>query len=272
VDPVLAGVVLGLVQGVAEWIPISSKTQLIVISTSLFMLEFKYSYVLSLTLQSSSVFAAILYFRRDLWTALRLSRAENGVRLALFLVVATCSTGAIGIPLYMLVRSINVGAASGALMSSIGLALLAEALIIYRARRAYNVKTFEELKVRDWVIVGAVQGIAALPGVSRSGVTISAMLFMGVRPDEALRLSYLLYVPTVIGASIAPAVLTPGELSIAISAISPMSVLTAFITGIVVSLITIHWLLEFARRSRVYVVTAIFGVIALAYGLLLAVV
>lgn len=270
--PVVIGILLGVVQGVTEWIPVSSKTQLIIISTRLLRLEFGQSYALSLALESSSLLAAIIYFRRDLWKAIRLSRGEDGARLMLFLLVATCSTGAVGVPLYLLVQSVHVGPISGPLMTSLGVALLVEAAILYKARESHGVRTFGTLKVRDWVVIGAAQGIAALPGVSRSGVTISAMLFIGVRPDEALRLSYLLYIPAVIGASVAPAILTPEELLHAVHSASPLGLLSAFVAGATVSVFAIRWLIEFARRSKVYVITSTFGAIALAYGVFLTLV
>ena len=92
----LFAVLLGLVQGVSEWLPISSKTQVLFASTFLFSLPLAVAYAFGLFMEIGSIGSAIAYFRRDIWSLLR------DRKLLVYLFVVTAFTGIVGVPLYYL--------------------------------------------------------------------------------------------------------------------------------------------------------------------------
>jgi len=113
------------------------------------------------------------------------------------------------------------------------------------------------------------QGLSALPGVSRSGITISTMLLMGIKPELAFRLSYLAYIPVAIGAFLATLLLSREEILYVSNTIDISGLVLAIIVSMIVSFITIKFLLNFARRNDIYIVTIIVGLIAILSSLII---
>jgi undecaprenyl-diphosphatase len=123
------------------------------------------------------------------------------------------------------------------------------------------------MKLKNYVIVGIAQGIAALPGVSRSGMTVSTMLLMGVKPEQAFRLSYLAYIPASLGAFFVTLLLSKSQVDTAIRTVEPTGVLIAIVTAAVIGIFVISRLLKFAKTSRIYVIDFALGAIALIIGI-----
>ena len=118
-----------------------------------------------------------------------------------FLVV-TIFTAIIGAPLYYITDTYLQHASPfiGVPMMILGLVLIGIGFYIKYSRALPKIGGLSQMRFKHYVIVGIAQGIAALPGVSRSGMTVSTMLVMGVKQDQAFRLSYLAYIPASLGA------------------------------------------------------------------------
>ena len=256
-------IILGLVQGVSEWLPISSKTQVIFASTLLFMLPIGTAYAFGLFMEIGSLGSAITYFRRDI-----LSLLHDRVLLK-YLAIVTVTTGIIGVPLYYLTDKIlttnpyNLGIP----MIILGLVLVTIGFYIRYARTRPAINMLEQLRVKHYVLVGIAQGIAALPGVSRSGITVSTMLLLGVKPDQAFRLSYLAYIPASLGAFGVSLLLSRGQVNTAIQSVEPFGVLIAIITAAIIGVLVIGSLLRFAKKTNIWLVDIVLGTIALAIGI-----
>ena len=179
----LAGLILGVVQGVSEWLPISSKTQVIIVSTFLLGLTFTQGYTLGLFLELGTFFAAVIYFRRELLSVFKsiANRSDRVGRLLLkYLLVVTVITGVMGVAIYKAVESLSLGSAIGGPMLVLGAVLILDGLFIRFSRsRMSPRKKLEDMKLKELVTIGFAQGLAAFPGVSRSGVTVSTMLVLG---------------------------------------------------------------------------------------------
>src|SRR5438128_7768834 len=122
-------------------------------------------------------------------------------------------------------------------MVLLGLVLIGTGFYIrYSRAKLRPVAGLEEMRLRNYVMVGIVQGIAALPGVSRSGMTVSTMLFMGVDPKVAFKLSYLAYIPAAFGAFLATLVFSRTEVNSAIVAVDQVGVSIAIVTAALVGL------------------------------------
>jgi len=264
VSPLFA-VILGLVQGISEWLPISSKTQVLYVSTFLFSLPIAVGYAFGLFMEIGSIGSAITYFRNDIWSLFK------DRRLLVYLFVVTAVTGIVGVPLYFLADKVltsnpyNVGIP----MTLLGLVLIGTGLYIRYARtRPAQVMGLQEMKLKNYIIVGVAQGIAALPGVSRSGMTVSTMLLMGVKPEQAFRLSYLAYIPASLGAFLVTLLLSKSQIDTAIQTVEPTGVLIAIVTAAMIGIFVISYMLRFAKTSRIYVIDFVLGTIALTIGII----
>jgi undecaprenyl-diphosphatase len=214
-------------------------------------------------MEIGSLGSALVYFRKDVLSIF------TDRKLLIYLLVVTIMTGIIGVPLLILSDRLLQGAYNvGIPMTLLGLFLIFDAIYIRFSRIKPRLGGLSDMKLKHYIAVGIVQGIAALPGVSRSGMTVSTMLFMGVDPKVAFRLSYLAYIPASLGAFLATLVFSRTEVNTAIRSLDPAGVTIAIITAAVVGLGVISVLLRFAKRSNIYAVTLILGLLALAIGLL----
>jgi undecaprenyl-diphosphatase len=266
----LLGVLLGIVQGVSEWLPISSKTQVIIVSNLMFGLSFTQGYALGLFLEAGTFIAALFYFRREAWGVLRalVGRGDEEGRILLkFLVVVTIFTGIIGVVIYKTVSESYSGPVLGIPMIALGCVLLGDAVLITLARSRYApAKGLRDLSMKEIVAVGIVQGIAAFPGVSRSGVTVSSMLLLGINPRDSFKLSFLALIPASIGAAGVTLVLSPSQISTALNAVGLPTILLSIVVTVLIGVTLIRLLLRAAGSQRIALLTASLGILAIFSG------
>ncbi len=201
---------LGAVQGAAEWLPISSEGVLTLIQLHVLQRPLAESVAFAIWLHLGTLLAAVSYFRRELlqltkalprWIlpAHRGDLSDTDRKLLDFLGVATVLTGLVGAPLLALSLSLDPLSRWGTAL--IGALLIGTGLIqLIAPRRKLGGRTVLGLSVRDALWAGLAQGLAALPGLSRSGLTISILLLRGFRETEALRLSFLMSIPVIFAA------------------------------------------------------------------------
>lgn len=270
----LYSVIIGVIQGISEWLPISSKTQIIVSSTYLLKLTFQQAYTFGLFMEIGTLTAAIIYFRKDLAKLVQvLMGSKDPVKRKLFfyILVVTVITGVIGAPLYLIADSIT-GIAVGIPMLIIGLVLLADAALIRyskkRQQQGIAPRKLENLGIKDYIAIGITQGISALPGVSRSGITTSAMLLLNIEPDEAFRLSFTAGIFAAAGAFGLTLIVSKSNVSASIAGIGVVGLFAAIVTSTIISLFLIDFLVKVAGKQKITYLTAALGIIAIASGLL----
>lgn len=269
---IFVSIILGLIQGVSEWLPISSKTQILVASNFLLHLNFQQAYSFGLFMEIGTLAAAIIYFRKELVALIKVllgSKIELDRKLLIYVVVTTVITGIIGAPLYLIADSIT-GISIGIPMLLIGLVLIIDALIIRHSRKkeslGTNRKDFKDLKLKDYILVGIAQGISALPGVSRSGITTSTLLLMNVKADEAFRLSFLIGIFATLAAASLTVIASHSNITAAVTAIGVTGLFIAIVISAIVSLFLIDFLIKIAGKSKIVYLTAALGAIAIASG------
>ena len=252
-------VLLGALQGIMEWLPVSSTGGLVVVMVELLEYSSERSASLAFFLHLGTAVSAALYFRRDVRRILGgLGRYRPGFsgenRMASFLMVSTAISGSLG---YALFASLGVYALPGdLLLGMVGAALVATGLI-QRFSRGGGGRTADDLDLRDSILLGVVQAFSVIPGLSRSGVTVSALLFRGYRAADALRLSFLMGIPAVLGAQAGLAATTgipdmpAGELAAGLAA------------SAAVGYLLIGALLRVARRVRFWLFAVLMGAVAL---------
>jgi undecaprenyl-diphosphatase len=275
---VVYGIILGIVQGVSEWLPISSKTQIIIVATYLLKLNFNQAYAFGLFMEIGTVFAAIIYFRKEVVSLIKVLFGKGNSEsrpLFKFVLVSTIFTGIIGGTLYLVVDSLQGTYNIGLPMLVLGVVLIGDALFIRYSRSKYknnkNRKTVSQMSILDYAIVGIVQGIAALPGVSRSGTTTSALLLLDVETDEAFRLSFIDMILATTGAILLTLVASRASIVSSIAAIGIYGLLISIVVATVISLFFIGFLLNIAKKSSIVYLILALGIIALLGGILTAI-
>lgn len=260
----LEQLILGTIQGIAEWLPISSEGVLVLLHQRFFHYVDDIDFLIksALFLHLGTFLAALLYFRKDvvvlakaLW---RYREAEpESKKILNFLIVATLLSGVVGIAAVKLLtasyRYFYYG--SQALTAFIGLALLATAWLQLRAKGKRGVKSFAQLKMTDGILLGFVQGLAALPGLSRSGLTISALLLKKFDDGCALKLSFLMSLPIVLAGNLV--------LNLKYLAFS-WEMLIGLAASFLFGLLTIDILLRLAKKMNFGYFVLFFGLLVLA--------
>lgn len=263
---ILYSIIVGVVQGIAEWLPISSKTQVLVVSNALFSLPLVVAYAFGLFMEIGSVGSALIYFRKDVVSLIR------DRKLLAYLVIVTIVTAIIGVPIYVIVEHVLQGAYNvGIPMLVLGIILIANGIYIRRSRISQKIGSLDDMKIKHYIAIGIAQGIAAFPGVSRSGMTTSTMLLMGVKPDVAFRLSFLAYIPAAIGAFMMTILFSRKEVHAAVASIDTTGILIAIASSALVGLVVISYLLKLAKSNRIYLVNFVLGTIAIVIGTITAV-
>ncbi len=252
----LESLVLGALQGVTEWLPVSSEGVVAVIDSFAFERPLADAIAFALWLHLGTAVSAAVVFRREFIAVIR------GVRMsgtgmtptARFLVVATLVSGLVGLPLLIGAAELSVSVGNGA-MAAVGVAMLATAAIQLR-RPPPGMRTRETFTVRDAVITGIVQGAAVLPGISRSGATVVILLIRGVERREALVMSFMLSIPASLGAA------AYVGLTSAVT-ITSEALLSAFVAG-AVGVLTIRGFLAVAARVNFAAFVGLMGLAIIA--------
>ncbi|BFI73878.1 undecaprenyl-diphosphatase [Nanoarchaeota archaeon] len=256
-------IVLGIIQGITEWLPISSKTQIMIASIFLLHINLSVAYTFGLFMEIGTIFSAIVYFRKDIIKILK------DRKMLLYVIVATLFTGIIGAPLYFLSKHLLNGSYNlGLPMLILGIILIIDGLYISYSRKKINLKERKDLTLKDIIIVGIAQGIAALPGVSRSGMTVSSMLLLNYDPKDAFSFSYILYIPAALGAFFLTLLFSRNSISNVISNLSISGLIISIIVSFVIGILTIDFLIKFAKKEKVYIVNYFLGAIAIIFSLL----
>lgn len=180
-------IILGALQGIFEWIPISS--QGIVALVSQFFVEEFNPVELALFLHLGTLLAAFIYFWKD-WKEILMFR---NIKLLRFLLISTIISLAIGFPLFKIAKDMAFGYA---LLIMMGFGLLLTAYF-NKKNLTFNIK-FDKLAI----IAGFLQGLSVIPGVSRSGSTIFGLSLGKIEPAEILKISYLMSVPVVFASTL----------------------------------------------------------------------
>jgi undecaprenyl-diphosphatase len=196
----LEAIVLGIVQGLTEFLPISSTGHLRIVPAFLGWEDPGAAF--TAVTQLGTMAAVLLYFREDLWRITRAwlrslrdrsVRRELDARLGWYIVLGTIPIGIFGV---LFKDQIETGARD---LYLIGVTLILLGLVLLAAEKVgTRTRTIEQVQARDGLAIGFAQALALIPGVSRSGATITAGLFLGLDRTTAARFSFLLSVPAVV--------------------------------------------------------------------------
>ena len=245
-------VVLAIVQGLTEFLPVSSSGHLAIVSRVFFGGDAGASF--TAVTQLGTEVAVLVYFARDIGRIVRAwfgglrhpDRRDADYRLGWYVIIGTIPIGVIGL---LLKDEIRTAARN---LWAIAIALIVFSAVIAAAEHwGRQARRVEQLTWRDSLIVGLAQCLALLPGVSRSGATISAGLFLGMNRELAARFGFLLAIPAVFASGLfsLPDAFDPvGE---GMSATGPQ-LLVATVIAFVVGFAAVSWFLRFLVRHSMY--------------------
>ncbi len=266
----IPALIAGLIQGIVEWLPVSSKT-MITIYFTVIGIKVQNAYDLGLIANFGSFFAAVYYFRLEVVRTIKALAHPFGKdyysRLLRFLFVATLATGVTGIPAYIAVRHAFSAIGGSAAMVVIGILLFFTGFIVRKKEKMVSQSREMDAPSSDRVpgvgtsiLTGAMQGLAGLPGISRSGMTITPLLWAGFDAREAIRLSFMLDVLALVGAGVVPLIIGHGGTA-AIAQIGLTTTIIMVLVAAVVSFLAIRAVIGLASRWRTSTATfAIAGI------------
>ncbi len=254
----LQAVISGVVQGLTEFLPISSSAHLVLLQYLLnWQLDSTQAFVFNVLVQLGTLAAVIFYFRRDLFyigiafiKGIIKGRpfAAYEARLGWLIIIATIPAGLIG---YFFQDQVEAAFTSPLFA---GVALLVTALIMFIAEKvSFQIGEMQETNLLDAIVMGLAQALAIFPGISRSGITISGGMIRHLRRDTAGKFSFLMSIPIMLAAGGLSAYnfATTATLSEWRSFLPIMII--GFLTAMIVGYVSIRWLLTFiTKHSLIY--------------------
>jgi undecaprenyl-diphosphatase len=249
---VLEALILGAVQGATEFLPVSSSGHLAVLRSIMEIGDIPILF--DVILHVATLIVVIVVFRKRVGAILaalgrfvagrRRDDDRENLRLSWVIVLATIVTAAVGLG----VNELNVGA-NPRLVSAL---FIVTGLILVVSRLYHGSRDFATIGVRDGLIVGLAQGLGVFPGISRSGITITAALAAGQSREKAGEFAFLVSIPAIIGAFVLT-LRDAGELA---ESVGTLALLVGFVAALAVGFAAILLLLRLVRRGNLYVFAA----------------
>lgn len=255
-------ILVGIIQGITEWIPISSSGFLALIFANLFQVTDLTVIIQSiLWLHLGTFFAALIYFRKDvahLFVSLfRYKKSDKPTKKTInFLIISTIISGLIGLFIIkaLTLSQENLSITGKTISLGVGILLLITGILQLRVKKQ-GLRKLKDVSWVDSVITGIGQGLSSLPGLSRSGITVSTLMLRKFNDTTALRLSFLMSLPIVLIGNI--------FLNIPDFGVTPLSI-WGLVFSFIFGLLTIHALMKLSKKIN-------FGWFVLIFALLMIV-
>ena len=254
---VIDAIILGIIQGLTEFLPVSSSGHLelgkALLGDSSMPEE---SLLFTVVLHFATALSTLVVFRKDVWEILSgLFRFSNNEESRFTLKIILSMVPAVLVGLFF---EAQLEAFFGGNIAFVGAMLMLTALLLFLADRAKN--THKPVSFPNSILIGIAQAVAMLPGISRSGATIATSVLLGVDKRKAARFSFLMVVPLILG-KIAKDILS-GDLSLQSSNLGSMA--AGFVAAFVAGLLACTWMIRLVRNSKL----SFFAVYCLVVGLL----
>ena len=266
-------IILAILQGLFEWLPISSSGQVMIVSINFFGIPPEKAFSLSIWMHLGTAIAVLVKLRKDYIQIIKsvipwkFNVDENDIKKRNWLIFATIGTAITAIPLYLLFKFVIIegfDAIQGDVLTLVisGL-LIVTGIVLLTFKRKFgkkNIKTVSDRElIKDSSISGLIQGIAILPGISRSGFTVSTILFEKYDQDQSLKLSFLMSVPVVL-ASIGMDIVF-GEGSV-FGTIDIFTILIITAVSFIVGYLSMELLLKIAQKINFSYFCILYGVVS----------
>lgn len=239
----LEAIILGIIQGLTEFLPVSSSGHLELVKTIQGQdLSGESSMMMTVVLHFATALSTVVVFRKDIAEIIKglfQFKINEEFLFALKIVISMIPAAIVGILYDDLIESFF-----GGQVLLVGIMLIVTGLLLFLADRAKN--TTKEVSISNSIVIGIAQAIAILPGISRSGATIGTSVLLGIDREKAARFSFLMVVPLIFGKMgkdlLSSDFSTEG---VSMGAIS-VGFIAAFATGIVAC----TWMISLVKKSK----------------------
>ena len=237
----LQAIVFGAIQGLTEFLPVSSSGHLL-IAHELFDFNTGNDLFFDVMLHLATALAVIIYFRKDIWEVVKQffvpSDGGAGRKWGIAIILGTIPAGICGLLFQDQIETIfrNV--------KLVAIALIAGSILMYTADLFWRKRqNFEHINFGKGLIIGCFQALALIPGISRSGSTISGSLFSKLNREEAIRFSFLLSTPIIFGSALKELL----DIHSSFTQVFNTSLTAGFVASFVFGLVAIHFMMKYLR-------------------------
>jgi undecaprenyl-diphosphatase len=239
---IIEAVILGIVQGLTEFLPVSSSGHLEIAKELLSVSEQEQNLLMTIVLHAATALSTIIIFRKDITSIIAglfqfkwNEEAQFSVKIILSMIPAAIAG---------LFFEEEIESLFGGQILLVGSMLLLTGLLLFLADKAK--KTDKKVSILNSILIGIAQAIAILPGISRSGATICTSVLLGVDREKAARFSFLMVVPLILGKMTKD--ILSGDLATESTNILPLifGFIAAFITG----LVACKWMIRLVKKSQ----------------------
>lgn len=264
---VIEAIILGIVQGLTEYLPVSSSGHL-VIASEILGIESEQNLTFTVAVHVATVLSTLVILWKEIvWIFKGLFKFEmnDETRYALNIVVSMIPVGIVGV-----FFKDEVEAIFGSGLFIVGLMLLLTAALLIFSY-VYKPKQKENISLRDAFIIGISQAIAVMPGLSRSGTTIATGLLLGNSKEKLAQFSFLMVIPPILGEALLDIIKAVSGEAEAVAGSLPMASLAAgFIAAFVSGCLACKFMIGVVRKGKLIyfgIYCAIVGAITLIYSL-----
>lgn len=262
----LQAILLGLLQGLTEYLPVSSSGHL-VIASKLMGIEPEQNLTFTIVVHVATVLSTIVILWREIWWLVKglfEFKMNDATRYAISILISMIPIGIVGVFFKDKVEEVF---GSGTFI--VGLMLCVTALLLAFAYYA-RPRAKENVSFLDAFIIGLSQALAVLPGLSRSGTTIATGLLLGNKKETMAQFSFLMVIPPILGEALLDGVKLLGDSAEAMSAstVSPLTMLAGFVAAFLSGCLACKWMIDVVRRGKLIwfaVYCAIAGVFSLIF-------
>lgn len=231
--------ILGIVEGITEFLPISSTAHLIITSHLLKLPQTEFQKFFEVFIQSGAILAVFLLYTQYVFKNKKIIKP---------LIFSFIPTAIVGFVLYKIIK--NVFFESNTLiflaLVLVGLLFIVVEKLIKKEKIKLD-KTINHLTINYALLIGLAQSLAVIPGVSRAGIVIIAMMLMGYKREEAAKYSFLLAVPTILAASGFDLLKT--NFSLLTNTNNLLLLVIGFITSFITAIFAIRWFVSYLQKK-----------------------
>lgn len=252
---ILHSIILGVIEGLTEFLPVSSTAHLIIVSKILGLRQTEFIKLFEIFIQSGAILAVVLIYFKEI------IKNKDWMKK---IIVSFLPTAIIGFLLYKVIKNIFFETNSliiGA-MFIVGVIFLLIEYLIKKENLKLN-KTINHLTISHSLIIGLGQSLAVLPGVSRAGSVMITMMLMGYKREDSAKYSFLLAVPTILSAGLYDLYKSREILDQSINYLPQLAI--GFLVSFVTAYIVIKWFIGFLQKNSL----VIFGIYRIILSLIL---
>lgn len=236
---ILHSVILGIVEGITEFLPISSTFHLIFTSKLLGLKNTEFQSMYEVVIQSGAILASVALYGKELW---------NDKKLSMKVIVAFIPTAIVGLLLHNVIKTVFFESSTYMLSAfvSVGMVFLIVESLIFKKKLVLK-HDIKDMTYKQALLIGLAQSLAVVPGVSRAGAVMVGMMGMKFKREDSAKFSFMLAIPTILAASTLD--ILKGRETLMNSGENIILLLVGFVVSGIVAYIVMKWFIKFLQTN-----------------------